>query len=160
MVPRTERQVQSRGPRPRGRVRTTAASAHTGRAATPFPSARAGTDLRPLPGRPEPLRLLQHCAGDVSSSSGGGGGSSAPGGRCCSPSRPRRCCRGRRARGGGNTAAPAAHGDWVMPRHMTTTPGRGERGGHHRENRSFHSFHGSPIDIPAEGRGFLTVARH
>lgn len=56
MVPYTDRTpdaepwAQAQGPvRPNRRF-----GPHEPRAATPFPSARAGTDLRPLPGRPEP----------------------------------------------------------------------------------------------------------
>lgn len=101
MVPRTERQMQSRGPRPGGQSAPNRRfGPHRPRAATPL-SLSAGWN-RPAaspraPGAPHsgsssialatsrvPLRRRRSGL--------------RSGGRCCSPSRPRRCCRGRRAR--------------------------------------------------------------
>lgn len=155
MVPRTERQMQSRGPRPgEASPPPTAASAHTGRAPRPpFPQ-RGLEPTCGLPRRPGPASGSSSIALATSRvplrrrRSG-----LRSGGRCCSPSRPRRCCRGRRARIWREPRRPPRPTRRLGDAASRGLLGKRERGEHHRENRSFHSFAGSPIDIPAEGTG-------
>lgn len=126
------------GPGQEASLPLTAASAHTGRAPRPpFPSARAGTDLRPLPGRPAPRtpappalrwRRLEFPSGS------GGAGSAQAAAAARPPARAAAAAAAALVFGGNRGDPRGPHGDWVMPRHVTALLGkRGAPGASSRE---------------------------
>ena len=138
-APRTERQAGRSGPgagRPVGPQ--TAASARTGRAPRPpFPSAWAGTDLRPLRGHPAPRtrappplprRRLELPSG------GGGAGSAQAAAAARPPARAAAAAAAALVFGGNRGDPRGPRADWVMPSHVTVLLGkRGAQGASSRE---------------------------